>query len=174
LGEHRNPPAIQLGCRYKSCVAGTIYRSVAQLSLKGNSLRAIQLCFMSTSARLPTFFSANSRVRSSSELSSENTLFMSRACFRNALTISSLPRGVRATFRTRLFFGALDPADETFRDEAVDSDANRAWSQINDWAYYIHGQRPLVQQDFQYAEIREAEPGLVAGGLRSIRRVTKP
>src|SRR5450432_1828254 len=56
--------------------------------------------------------------------------------------------------------GALDPADQALRDEAVDSDTDRAWGQIDDWAYRIDGQRPLVQQDFQHAEIREAEPGL--------------
>src|ERR1700676_4834136 len=57
-------------------------------------------------------------------------------------------------------FGALDPADQALRDEAVDSDTDRAWGQIDDWAYRIDGQRPFVQQCFQHAEIREAEPGL--------------
>src|SRR6266571_7882088 len=56
--------------------------------------------------------------------------------------------------------GALDPADQALRDEAIDSDTDRAWGQIDDWAYRIDGQRPFVQQDFQHAEIREAEPGI--------------
>src|SRR6266581_7607441 len=56
--------------------------------------------------------------------------------------------------------GALDPADQALREEAVDSDTDRAWGQIDDWAYRIDGQRPFVQQDFQHAEIREAEPGI--------------
>jgi hypothetical protein len=57
-------------------------------------------------------------------------------------------------------FGALDPADEALRDEAIDSDTDRAWGQIDHWAYRIDGQRPFAQQEFQYAEIREAESGL--------------
>src|SRR5580765_6870505 len=57
-------------------------------------------------------------------------------------------------------FGALDPADQALRDEAVDSDTDRAWGQIDDRADRIDGQRPFVQQGFQHAEIREAEPGL--------------
>src|ERR1700720_3104272 len=57
-------------------------------------------------------------------------------------------------------FGALDPADQALRDEAIDSDTDRTWGQIYDWAYRIDGQRPFVQQDFQHAEIREAESGL--------------
>src|SRR5882672_386738 len=57
-------------------------------------------------------------------------------------------------------FGALDPADQALREEAIDSDADRAWSQIDDWADRIDGQRPFVQQEFQHAEIREAESGL--------------
>src|ERR1700674_1661004 len=57
-------------------------------------------------------------------------------------------------------FGALDPADQALRDEAIDSDTDRAWGQIDDWAYRIDGQRPVVPQDFQHAEIREAESGL--------------
>ena len=28
-------------------------------------------------------------------------------------------------------FGALDPADEALRDEAIDSDTDRAWGQID-------------------------------------------
>jgi putative oxidoreductase len=56
-------------------------------------------------------------------------------------------------------FGALDPADQALRDEAIDSDTDRAWSQIDDRAYRIDGQRPIAQQDFQHAEIREAESG---------------
>src|SRR5579864_7808480 len=57
-------------------------------------------------------------------------------------------------------FGALNPADQALRDEAIDSDTDRAWGQADDWAYRIDGQRPFVQQDFQHGEIREAEPGL--------------
>ena len=57
-------------------------------------------------------------------------------------------------------FGALDPADQALRDEAIDSDTDRAWGQIDHWTYRIHGQRPFAQQEFQYAEIREAESGL--------------
>src|SRR5437868_9677199 len=57
-------------------------------------------------------------------------------------------------------FGALNPADEALRDEAFDSDTDRAWGQIDDWADRIDGQRPFAQQEFQYAEIREAESGL--------------
>src|SRR5258707_13963224 len=58
-------------------------------------------------------------------------------------------------------FGALDPADQTLRDEAIDSDTDRAWGQIDHWAYRIYGQRPVVQQEFQHAEIREAESGVL-------------
>ena len=57
-------------------------------------------------------------------------------------------------------FGALDPADQTLRHEAIDSDTDRTWRQIYPWAYRIDGQRPVVQQEFQHAEIREAESGL--------------
>src|ERR1700720_4838884 len=60
--------------------------------------------------------------------------------------------------------GALDPADQALRDEAIDSDTDRAWGQIDDWTYRIDRQRPFVQQDFQHAEIREAEPGLFNSG----------
>ena len=55
-------------------------------------------------------------------------------------------------------FGALDPADKALRKETVDSDTDRAWGQIDDWAYRIDGQRPFVQQDFEHGEIRQAEP----------------
>jgi putative oxidoreductase len=47
-------------------------------------------------------------------------------------------------------FGALDPADQALRDEAIDSDTDRAWGQIDHWAYRIDGQRPFAQQEFQY------------------------
>ena len=57
-------------------------------------------------------------------------------------------------------FGALDSADQALPDEAIDSDTDRARGQINDWAYRVDGQRPFVQQEFQHAEIREAESGL--------------
>src|SRR5277367_4581430 len=57
-------------------------------------------------------------------------------------------------------FGALYPADQALRDEAINRDADRAWGQIDDWAYRIDGQRPFVQQEFQHAEVREAESGV--------------
>ena len=57
-------------------------------------------------------------------------------------------------------FGALHPADQPLRDEAVDSRTDRAWGQIDHWAYRIDGQRPFVEQELQHAEIREAQPGL--------------
>jgi putative oxidoreductase len=62
---------------------------------------------------------------------------------------------------------ALDSADQALRDEAIDSDTDRAWGQIDDWAYRIDGQRPIVQQEFEHAEIREAESGLfnTSGGV---------
>jgi hypothetical protein len=34
-------------------------------------------------------------------------------------------------------FGALDPADQALRDEAIDSDADRTRGQIHDGAYRI-------------------------------------
>src|SRR5882724_10906476 len=57
-------------------------------------------------------------------------------------------------------FGALDPADQALREEAIDRDTDRTWGQIYDWAYRIDGHRPFMQQKFQDAEIREAESGL--------------
>src|SRR6267142_453317 len=57
-------------------------------------------------------------------------------------------------------FGALDPADQALRDETIDSDTDRTWGQIDDWAYRIDGQRPFMQQELQHAEIRETESGL--------------
>src|SRR3979490_818538 len=57
-------------------------------------------------------------------------------------------------------FRALNPGYQALRDEAVHSDTDRAWGQIDDRAYRIDGQRPFVQQDFQHAEIRKAEPGV--------------
>jgi predicted metal-binding membrane protein len=62
---------------------------------------AAQLWSNSVAARLPTFLSATSSARSSSGLSSENTLFICPECFRKASAMRSLPRGVRATIRTR-------------------------------------------------------------------------
>src|SRR5207302_9831423 len=62
---------------------------------------AAQLSSISRAARLPTFLSAASRRRSSSGLSSENTLFICPECFRKAESMRALPRGVRATIRTR-------------------------------------------------------------------------
>src|SRR5260370_20086375 len=61
-------------------------------------------------------------------------------------------------------FGALDPADQALRDEAIDRDTDRAWGQIDHWAYRIDGQRPFAQEEFQHAEIREAESGLFNTG----------
>src|SRR6266404_2389849 len=61
-------------------------------------------------------------------------------------------------------FGALDPADQAPRDEAIDSDTDRAWGQSDHWAYRIDGQRPFAQQEFEHAEIREAESGLFNTG----------
>jgi hypothetical protein len=55
-------------------------------------------------------------------------------------------------------FGALDPADQALHEETVHSYTDRAWRQIDDRAYRIDGQRPLVEQHFQHAEIRVAEP----------------
>src|SRR6516225_2558869 len=57
-------------------------------------------------------------------------------------------------------FRALDPAHQALREETVHGNTDRAWGQIDDWAYRIDGQRPFVHQDFQHAEIREAESGL--------------
>src|SRR6266568_1134938 len=62
---------------------------------------AVQLSSISAAARLPTFLSAVSRPRSSSGLSSENTLFICPECFRKAEAMRSLPREVRVTIRTR-------------------------------------------------------------------------
>ena len=58
-------------------------------------------------------------------------------------------------------FGALDPADQALRDEAIDSDTDRAWGQIDHRAYGIDGQRSFVKEGFQHAEIREAESSLL-------------
>ena len=58
-------------------------------------------------------------------------------------------------------FGALDSADQALREKPIDSDTDRAWGQIYDWSYRVHGQRPFVQQEFQHGEIREAESGLL-------------
>src|SRR5258708_26896978 len=64
------------------------------------------------------------------------------------------------SYRNATVCGALDAADQALRDEAIDSDTDRTWGQVYDWAYRIDGQRPNAQQDFQHAEIREAESGL--------------
>jgi len=61
-------------------------------------------------------------------------------------------------------FGALDPADQVLRDEPIDKDTDRAWGQIDDWADRIDGQRPIMQQEFQHAEIREAKSGFFNTG----------
>src|SRR5467141_4074199 len=57
-------------------------------------------------------------------------------------------------------FRALNPGYQALREDAVHSDTDRAWGQIDDQADRIDGQRSFVQQGFQHAEIREAEPGL--------------
>src|SRR5262249_12077734 len=57
-------------------------------------------------------------------------------------------------------FRALDPGYQALRDEPVHSDTDRAWDQVDDWAYCIDRHRPVVQQDFQHAEIRADESGL--------------
>ena len=57
-------------------------------------------------------------------------------------------------------FRALDPGYQALREETVHSDTDRAWGQVDDRADRIDGQRPFVQQEFQHAEIREAESGL--------------
>src|SRR5262249_8828340 len=57
-------------------------------------------------------------------------------------------------------FRALDPGYQALRDETVHSDADGAWRRIDGWACRIDGQRAFVQQNFQHAEIREAESGL--------------
>src|SRR5438445_1248942 len=56
--------------------------------------------------------------------------------------------------------GALDSADQALRDQAVHGDTNRTWGQMDDRAYRVDGQRPLMEQDLQHSEIRVAEPGL--------------
>src|ERR1700676_1747671 len=62
---------------------------------------AAQLSSISAAARLPSFLSATSRERSSSALSSDNTLFICPECFLKAGTMRSFPRGVRAMIRPR-------------------------------------------------------------------------
>jgi hypothetical protein len=53
--------------------------------------------------------------------------------------------------------GAVAPVGQALRDEAIDSDTDRTWRQIDDRAYRIDGQRPFMQQDFKHAEIRVAK-----------------
>ena len=72
----------------------------------------------------------------------------------------SLPRGVRATIRTRRSSALSTRLTKPFANEAVHGDTDRTWGQIDDRAYRIDGQRPFMEQDFQHAEIREAESGL--------------
>ena len=60
-----------------------------------------RVALVSAAARLPTFLSATSRPRSSSGLSSENTLLIWPECLRKADAMRSLPRAERATIRTR-------------------------------------------------------------------------
>src|SRR5712691_3077744 len=115
---------------------------------------------MSVAARLPTFLSAISRPRSSSELSSENTLLICPECFRKAEAMRSLPRGARATIRTRRSSALSTRLTRPFATRRSTAILTGAWGQIDDRAYRIDGQRPFVQQDFQHAEIREAESGL--------------
>src|ERR1700757_4437485 len=61
-------------------------------------------------------------------------------------------------------FGALDPADQAFLDETVDGNADRTRGEIDDRAYRIDGQRPLMEQHFQHAEIRVAKSGSYDSG----------
>jgi putative oxidoreductase len=61
-------------------------------------------------------------------------------------------------------FDALDPADQAFRNETVHGSADRTWCEIHDRAYRIDWQRPLVEQDFQNAEIRVAKAGIFNTG----------
>ena len=70
---------------------------------RGDRIASQRFGSISTAARLPTFLSDDSRPRSSPGLSSENTFFICPECFRKAETMRSLPRGVRATIRTRRF-----------------------------------------------------------------------
>src|SRR2546427_12574469 len=42
-------------------------------------------------------------------------------------------------------FGALDPADQALRDEAIDKDTDRAWGQIDDWADGIEDRKSVVE-----------------------------
>src|ERR1017187_6992694 len=73
-----------------------------QRYLQRPTLEAVQLCAMSAAARLPTFLIATATARSSSGLSSEIRLVICPECFRKAEELRSLPRGARATIRTRL------------------------------------------------------------------------
>jgi hypothetical protein len=57
-------------------------------------------------------------------------------------------------------FGALNPADQAFLDEAVHSGTDRTRGQIDNRAYRVDGQWPFMEQDFQHAEIRKAESSL--------------
>jgi len=41
-------------------------------------------------------------------------------------------------------FGAFDPADQAFLEEAVHGDTDRTWSQIDARAYRIDGQRSFM------------------------------
>ena len=67
---------------------------------------------------------------------------------------------MRATILNSPVFGALNPADQAFLDEAVHSGTDRTRGQIDNRAYRIDGQRPFMVQDFQHAEIRKAESSL--------------
>ena len=63
---------------------------------------------------------------------------------------------------------ALDPGYQALDDETIDSDTDRTWGQIDDWAYRVDGQRPFVQQELEHADIREAESGLFnTSGVRA-------
>src|ERR1700739_4262716 len=57
-------------------------------------------------------------------------------------------------------FSTPGPSDQAFLEEPVHRDTDRTRGQIYDWADRIDGQRPLMQQDLQHAEVRFAEPGI--------------
>jgi hypothetical protein len=70
----------------------------------------------------------------------------------------SLPRGVRPPIRTRRSSGLSTRVTNPYR-RGGRHDTDRARGEIHNRPYRIDRQRPLVQQDFQHAEIREAESG---------------
>src|SRR6266404_3819105 len=122
--------------------------------------RVVQLSSMTVAARLPTFFSATSRPRSSSELSSENTFFICPECFRKAETMRSLPRGVRATIRTRRSSALSTRLTRPFATRRSTAILIEPGVRSTTGPIVLTGKGPFAQQEFQHAEIREAESGL--------------